>query len=139
LVCGANIENKHIREFVDRLLFLIVKTIMSIGDRLVACVLSAIFGAVYGIFLALIFAWIGDGTFDKHIVIYAALVFGGLGLVLGNVAADIIGCLLHFWFGVADGWFGSGSYSPPHDTPDLLKALFIIGVGTGIVLYWVRP
>lgn len=109
---------------------------MTLGERLAAAGVGAFFGIVYGAFIALGIAWVGDGRFSGTVVLVSGAVFSALGFLLGAFIGDIIGSIAHFWVGVAEGLHGHGRVESARDTPNFLRALFALGVGTGIVLWF---
>jgi hypothetical protein len=108
-------------------------------DRLASALFGAIFGAVYGLILAIGVGYFTDGEFHLDLFWNTVAVFAGLGLILGPLVGDVIGSLLHFLLGVFAGIFSGGAggvVDPEPRASGWLRTLFVIGLGTGIAIYF---
>jgi len=96
------------------------------------------FGAGYGLILAVGVAFFTDGQFRTELFWNTVSVFAALGLILGPVVGDIVGSLLHFVLGIFAGLLSGGAggaVDPEPRATGWLRTLFVVGLGTGLALY----
>lgn len=108
-----------------------------VGGRIASAILGALFGVLYGVLLAVFVGYFTDGQFRPNIVWNTTAVFAALGLILGPAVGDVIGSLFHLVVGLFAGIFSGGSDTVADPEPRAsgwLRALFLIGFGTGIAL-----
>lgn len=97
---------------------------------------------MYGAIFAAVVGYFTDGRFDQQIVYEATAVYAALGFVLEAWVGDLIALTMHLVLGVLSGMlmvFGNQFFDPQPELTGVARALFVLGIGTGIVVYlWWR-
>ncbi|XZG70400.1 hypothetical protein ACTSKR_00685 [Chitinibacteraceae bacterium HSL-7] len=108
-------------------------------DRLFHALLGALFGALWGLALTWLLA-MADLPFGElgRLVVLAGAVFAAFGLVFGRFVLDLGEAALYAWCGLLEVIDAGCNRSSP-SAAALLRTMFVLGAGTGIVLLLVSP
>ena len=112
---------------------------LSFSDRVACALLGAVFGALYSCLIAVVVAWFTDGHFRSEYLWFGVGVFGATGFFTGPFVGDIIGDLSHVVYGFFSGIVGGPIVAVDQESTGSrwLRSLFLLGFGTGLVLYLV--
>lgn len=97
--------------------------------------IGALTGAAYGLLIALAIFLIKD-AWHAPIIGWSAIVFAVLGFFFGNVVFEALLALIHFVWGLLNGFITFTEWERPKndDTTDYLRSVMLLGFGTGVVL-----
>ena len=108
---------------------------LALLDRLACAFFGAVFGVLYGAFLALLVVAITRGEMSIAVVIATAAVFGLLGFAIGPFIGDVVAATFHFLIGLFTGGAAIGGVpGPVPQRSSLMNSLFWFGVGTAIAI-----
>lgn len=115
---------------------------MRLLDRLGCAFLGALFGALWGLILAIGAGYFTDGHFQTDLLLTSIASFAALGMLLGPVVGDVIGVMLHFVYGLFAGVMsGAGGQviDPQPREVGWLRSMFVLGFGSGVAIWiWWR-
>jgi hypothetical protein len=92
-------------------------------------------GAIYGLCIAGLATWVTH-RFSLPIVGWSTLSFAILGIFFSNVLWQAILAIAHFAWGLHNGYSGGDSVETSPDTGLHLRAIALVGLVTGMILWW---
>jgi len=109
-------------------------TSLTLFDRFAFMFLGALTGAAYGLLIAIGMLYV---TEQEHwrVIGWSTAVFAGMGFISGNFLLEAALMLIHFVWGVLGGASNNDSFSEDASTTRPLRAVMLVGFGTGLVIY----
>lgn len=107
----------------------------TLSERFFHAVVGALTGAAYGLLIAIAIFLVKE-AWHAPIVGWSAGVFAILGFFFGNVVIEALLALIHFVWGLLNGYASASEWERPRDdgTTGYLRSVMLLGFGTGVVL-----